>query len=287
MSGIYDFDTLLVSTPGPPGAPGVLHVQLNRPNKRNAMNAKFWTEFRECFMRVAEDADVRAVVVSGVGNHLSAGLDLTDSSSMKEIMATKDVARRAFRLRKLALSMQESFTAVERCPQPVVAAVSGSCIGAGVDLICACDIRLCAKDAIFSIAEVKVGLAADVGTLQRMPKIIGNSSLFRELAYTGRTFGAEEAEKMGLVSHVCDNNTNGVVGAALDIAAEIAQQSPVAVFGTKRNITFSLDHGVASGLEYAASWSGAALQTKDIELLWKNKLSPKEGKGEPPRFSKL
>ncbi|CAM9305430.1 unnamed protein product, partial [Discosporangium mesarthrocarpum] len=275
-----DFDTLLVSKSG---RPGVLHVQLNRPNKRNAMNALFWAEFRTCFERVAEDTGVRSVVISGVGDHLSAGLDLTDMSEMNAIIkGTNDVARRAVRFRKLALSMQESFTAVERCPQPVVAAVHGSCVGAGVDMICACDIRLCSSDAVFSIAEVKVGLAADVGTLQRMPKIVGNTSLCRELAFTGRTFGADEAERMGLVSRVCQGGNGAdpggksdrdmVVGVALDLAAEIALQSPVAVFGTKRNLTYSLDHGVSDGLEYAATWSGAALQTEDIQELWEGRL---------------
>eukprot|EP00903_Cladosiphon_okamuranus_P012336 g11565.t1 len=284
---MYDeFDTLKVSSP----APCVLHVQIDRPAKVNAMNAKFWTEFGECFHRIAEDTCVRAIVLSGTGDHFSAGLDLADTTNFDAIgQATKDVARRAFRFRKLALAMQESFSAVERCPQPVIAAIHGACVGGAVDLACACDVRLCSEDVGFCIAEVKVGLAADVGTLQRMPKIVGNESLCRELAYTGRTFGAREAAAMGFVSRVvtpaaaaasaakfaagssvsaaaaaAPSRRAEVVAASLLTASEIARQSPVAVFGTKRNFMYARDHSVEDGLEYAATWSGAALQAGDL-----------------------
>ncbi|CAN0553309.1 unnamed protein product, partial [Ectocarpus sp. 12 AP-2014] len=261
---------------------------------------------RECFQLISEDADVRAVVVSGMGDHFSAGLDLSDTTNFDAIgRATKDVARRAFRFRKLALAMQESFTAVERCPQPVIAAIHGACVGGAVDLACACDVRLCSEDAGFCVAEVKVGLAADVGTLQRMPKIVGNESLCRELAYTGRTFGAAEASRMGFVSRVVAapeaataaaaaaaaaasaggkrragaasaasaasagvsprrSQRAEVVVASILTASEIARQSPVAVFGTKRNLLYARDHSVDDGLEYAATWSGAALQAGDL-----------------------
>eukprot|EP00752_Nemacystus_decipiens_P007168 g6418.t2 len=253
------------------------------------MNAQFWLEFQKCFNRIADDTDVRAVVVSGVGEHFSAGLDLADTTNFDAIgEATRDVARRAFRFRKLALAMQESFSAVERCPQPVIAAIHGACVGGAVDLACACDVRLCSEDARFCIAEVKVGLAADVGTLQRMPKIVGNESLCRELAFTGRTFGAAEAAAMGFVSRVvaaagaaaataetvgspalaavaaATSRRAEVVAASLLMASEIARQSPVAVFGTKRNLLYARDHGVRDGLEYAATWSGAALQAADL-----------------------
>ncbi|CAM9232742.1 unnamed protein product [Ectocarpus fasciculatus] len=331
---MYDgFETLLVSFP----ARYVLHVQLNRPSKRNAMNARFWIECRDCFQLIAEDADVRAVVVSGMGDHFSAGLDLADTTNFDAIgRATKDVARRAFRFRKLALAMQESFTAVERCPQPVIAAIHGACVGGAVDLACACDVRLCSEDARFCVAEVKVGLAADVGTLQRMPKIVGNESLCRELAYTGRTFGATEASRMGFVSRVVAapqaktaaaaatamasgkpraggaaaavaaaagvspprSRRAEVVAASILTASEIARQSPVAVFGTKRNLLYARDHSVDDGLEYAATWSGAALQAGDLSTAMRAaaanpKRSGRGGAGpgaEPdshPHFSKL
>ncbi|XP_062505185.1 delta(3,5)-Delta(2,4)-dienoyl-CoA isomerase, mitochondrial-like isoform X2 [Corticium candelabrum] len=216
----------------------------------------------QCFTSLANDKDCRAVVLTGAGKHFTAGLDLIDFQSLLFSNEIEDTGRKGFRIRKLISDMQESFNAVEKCPKPVIAAVHSACIGGGLDLISACDIRLCSKDAWFQIKEVDIGVLADVGTLQRLPKIVGNDSLVRELAYTARVFHSDEARGFGLVSRVlADRQT--CVDAALQMAADIASKSPVAVQGTKVNIVFSRDHTVAESLDYASVWNSFAIQSED------------------------
>ncbi|XP_034494522.1 delta(3,5)-Delta(2,4)-dienoyl-CoA isomerase, mitochondrial isoform X2 [Ailuropoda melanoleuca] len=241
----------------------VLHVQLNRPEKRNAMNRAFWREMVECFNKIARDPDCRAVVISGAGKMFSAGIDLMDMAS--EILQPHgdDVARISWYLRNLISRYQETFNVIEKCPKPVIAAVHGACIGAGVDLITACDVRYCAQDACFQVKEVDIGLAADVGTLQRLPKVIGNQSLVNELAFTSRKMMADEALSSGLVSRVFPDKV-GMLDAAFTLAAEISTKSPVAVQSTKINLVYSRNHSVAEGLNYAATWNMSMLQTQDI-----------------------
>ncbi|WP_150629566.1 crotonase/enoyl-CoA hydratase family protein, partial [Pseudomonas fluorescens] len=178
----------------------IAHVQINRPEKVNAMNAAFWSEIIDIFQWIDETDAVRVVVLSGAGKHFSAGIDLMLLASVANEMG-KDVGRNARMLRRKILQMQASFTAVDQCRKPVLAAVQGYCIGGAIDLIAACDMRYAAEDAQFSIKEIDIGMAADVGTLQRLPRIIGDGML-RELAYTGRSFGAEEARGMGLVNRI-------------------------------------------------------------------------------------
>ncbi|XP_032246547.1 delta(3,5)-Delta(2,4)-dienoyl-CoA isomerase, mitochondrial isoform X2 [Phoca vitulina] len=227
----------------------ILHVQLNRPEKRNAMNRAFWREMVECFNKIAQDPDCRAVVISGAGKLFTAGIDLMDMAS--EILQPQgdDVARISWYLRSLVSRYQETFNVIEKCPKPVIAAVHGACVGAGVDLITACDIRYCAQDAFFQVKEVDIGLAADVGTLQRLPKVIGNQSLVNELAFTSRRMMADEALSSGLVSRVFPDKV-GMLDAAFTLAAEISTKSPVAVQGTKINLVYSRNHSVADGLNY-------------------------------------
>uniref|UniRef100_A0A452QJZ8 Delta(3,5)-Delta(2,4)-dienoyl-CoA isomerase, mitochondrial n=1 Tax=Ursus americanus TaxID=9643 RepID=A0A452QJZ8_URSAM len=241
----------------------ILHVQLNRPEKRNAMNRAFWREMVECFNKIAQDPDCRAVVISGAGKMFSAGIDLTDMAS--EILQPHgdDVARISWYLRSLVSRYQETFNVIEKCPKPVIAAIHGACIGAGVDLITACDVRYCAQDACFQVKEVDIGLAADVGTLQRLPKVIGNQSLVNELAFTSRKMMADEALSSGLVSRVFPDKV-GMLDAAFTLAAEISTKSPVAVQSTKINLVYSRNHSVAEGLNYAATWNMSMLQTQDI-----------------------
>ncbi|KAF3818192.1 hypothetical protein GH733_012500 [Mirounga leonina] len=241
----------------------ILHVQLNRPEKRNAMNRAFWREMVECFNKIAQDPDCRAVVISGAGKSFTAGIDLMDMAS--EILQPQgdDVARISWYLRSLVSRYQETFSVIEKCPKPVIAAIHGACVGAGVDLITACDIRYCAQDAFFQVKEVDIGLAADVGTLQRLPKVIGNQSLVNELAFTSRRMMADEALSSGLVSRVFPDKV-GMLDAAFTLAAEISTKSPVAVQGTKINLVYSRNHSVADGLNYTATWNMSMLQTQDI-----------------------
>jgi len=271
---MYKFETLTVVKDE---KTHVAHVMLSR-DKLNAMNQTFWRECRECFTQLNQDKDVRCIVISSKGKVFTAGLDLTDGMLKSE---EEDFARRAFSVRQEIMLMQDSFTAIENCKQPVIAAVHSACIGGGVDLICACDFRYCTKDAYFTIKEVDVGLAADVGTLQRMPKIVGNEGLVRELAYTARKFPAQEALEAGFINRIFDTQELLIEG-ALKVAAEIAAKSPVAIYGTKRFLNHARDHTIAEGLEYAALWNISMLNTEDLALSFQASMQKKTA-----TFSKL
>ncbi|MEB0106086.1 crotonase/enoyl-CoA hydratase family protein [Pseudomonas sp. GNP013] len=241
----------------------VAHVQINRPEKINAMNAAFWREIVEIFQWVEDTDAVRAVVLSGAGKHFSSGIDLMLLAQVANDLG-KDVGRNARLLRRKILELQASFNAVDNCRKPVLAAIQGYCIGGAIDLISACDMRYAAEDAQFSIKEVDIGMAADVGTLQRLPRIVGDGML-RELAYTGRQFGAEEARSIGLVNRVYPDHASLLAG-VLEIAREIAAKSPIAVTGTKAMLSYMRDHSVNDGLEYVATWNAAMLQSNDLRV---------------------
>ncbi|XP_031719466.1 delta(3,5)-Delta(2,4)-dienoyl-CoA isomerase, mitochondrial [Anarrhichthys ocellatus] len=256
---VSPYTTLAISHP----AESITHVELHRPEKRNAMNRAFWSEMVDCFNEIAGDPGCRVVVVSGAGTVFTAGIDLMDMAG--DILSPEgdDAARIAWNVRKVIAKYQETFSVIEKCPKPVVVAVHGACVGGGVDLITACDIRLCTQDAWFQIKEVDIGLAADVGTLQRLPKVIGSRSLVNELALTARKMFADEAKSSGLVSRVFADK-EAMIAAALEMAGEIAGRSPVAVQGTKVNLIYSRDHSVAEGLDYMATWNMSMLQTQDV-----------------------
>ncbi|KAK3736814.1 hypothetical protein RRG08_000565 [Elysia crispata] len=255
----YDFQSLKVHSP----AEFVKHVEMNRPNKMNTMNPDVWREVEECFDKLADDEECRVVILSGAGKIFTAGLDLTDTSLLQIVTSDEDCSRKAFKMSKFITKFQQSFTAIEKCPKPVIAAVHSACIGGGIDMISACDIRYCTQDAWFQIKEVDVGLAADIGTLQRFPKIVGNDSLARELTYTARKFYSDEAKSIGFVSRILQDKEQ-MMKAALDVATCIAAKSPVAVQGSKINLIYSRDHSVSEGLDYNAKWNSAMLQSDDL-----------------------
>lgn len=240
---------------------GIAHVTLNRPQKANAMNAPFWPQIAQIFADLDDDDSVRVVVLSAAGKHFSAGIDLGLLAALGSELG-KDVGRNARLLRRKILTMQASFNAVDRCRKPVLAAIQGYCVGAGVDLVAACDLRYAASDATFSIREIDMGMAADVGTLQRLPRIIGDGML-RELAYTGRELGAAQAREIGLVNRVYSDH-EALLEGVFAIAREIAAKSPIAVSGTKQMINYMRDHRIDDGLEYVATWNAAMLQSVDL-----------------------
>ncbi|NP_001005704.1 delta(3,5)-Delta(2,4)-dienoyl-CoA isomerase, mitochondrial [Xenopus tropicalis] len=258
-TSIYQYESLKVSQ-----VPNhIIHVEINRPEKRNAMNKAFWREMVLCFRAIAEDASCRAVVISGAGKMFTSGIDLFDLGSDFLQQQEDDPARIAWNLRKKISDYQETFSVIEKCTKPVIAAVHNACIGGGVDLLCACDIRYCTQDAWFQVKEVDLGLAADVGTLQRLPKVIGSRSLVNELAFTARKMMSEEAKTCGLVSRVFPDKAS-LLSAAFELASEIASKSPVAVQGTKVNLVYSRDHSVQESLDYMASWNMSMLQSQDL-----------------------
>ncbi|HBP4227596.1 TPA: crotonase/enoyl-CoA hydratase family protein, partial [Pseudomonas aeruginosa] len=173
----------------------IAHVQINRPDKINAMNQDFWREIIEIFRWVDDTDEVRVVVLSGAGKHFSSGIDLMLLAQVGSQLG-KDVGRNADALRRKILELQASFNAVDNCRKPVLAAIQGYCLGGAIDLVSACDMRYSTADAQFSIKEIDIGMAADVGTLQRLPRIIGDG-MMRELAYTGRMVDGEEARSIG------------------------------------------------------------------------------------------
>ena len=244
-------------------ADNIAHVQINRPEKINAMNAAFWSEIVEIFRWIDDTDAVRVVVLSGAGKHFSSGIDLMLLAGVANELG-KDVGRNARLLRRKILQLQSSFTAVDNCRKPVLAAIQGYCLGGAIDLISACDMRYAADDAQFSIKEIDIGMAADVGTLQRLPRIIGDGML-RELAYTGRTFGAEQARSIGLVNRTYSDAASLLDG-VMEIAREIAAKSPIAISGTKEMLSYMRDHRIDDGLEYVATWNAAMLQSNDLRV---------------------
>lgn len=245
----------------------VATLWLDRPEKRNAMGPAFWDDLPEAMAAIGGDPSVRAVVIAARGPHFSVGLDLVSMAGIGGAPDAPDgprpsIAARASRARAEIARLQASVTAVADCPVPVIAAVHGWCIGGGVDLIAACDIRLASAEAQFSVRETKVAIVADVGSLQRLPAIIGKGHV-AELAFTGKDITAARAEAIGLVNHV-SADADAVLADARAMAAEIAANSPLAVQGTKAVLAACEDRSVAEGLDYVATWNAAFLASDDL-----------------------
>ncbi len=251
------FETLSLSA-----SAAVAVLELNRPDKANAMSLPMWSELREALAWIDAAPEVRVALIRGAGRHFCSGIDLDLLRNIREQIADPCAGRAAEKLRRLILEMQEALTAIERCRKPVLAAVHGACVGAGVDLVSACDMRYCSADASFSIKEVDVGMTADVGTLQRLPKLIGEG-MVRELAYTGRSVSGQEAKDIGLVNR-CHADPETLMRETLALAAAIAAKSPLAVRGCKEMITYARDHSVADALNYVATWNAAMLMSADL-----------------------
>jgi enoyl-CoA hydratase len=245
----------------------VATLWLDRPEKRNAMGPAFWDDLPVAMAAIGSDPSVRAVVIAARGPHFSVGLDLVSMAGLTGPSDQADgprpsVASRAWRARAEITRLQASVTAVADCPVPVIAAVHGWCIGGGVDLIAACDIRLASAEARFSVREAKIAIVADVGSLQRLPAIIGKGHV-AELAYTGKDITAERAAAIGLVNHV-SADADAVLADTRAMAAEIAANSPLAVQGTKAVLAACEDRTVAEGLDYVATWNSAFLASDDL-----------------------
>ncbi len=239
----------------------VATVYLNRPDKANSMNSAMWDEIQRCFEWCDQEPDVRAVVLAGNGKHFCAGIDL-GMFSEDLVSDQEDPARRAEFFRQNVLRLQDNLSAIEHCRKPVLAAIHRTCIGGGVDLTCCCDMRYATEDAFFSIREIDIGMTADVGTLQRLPKIIPDG-MARELAYTGRNMGAEEARSVGYVNAVYPDRDT-LLTEVTAIARNIASKSPLAIRGTKEMVLYTRDHSVADGLNYIATWNAGMFSQRDI-----------------------
>ena len=238
-------------------------VRLSRPDKANAMNVDMWQEIRQAFRWVADTPDARVAILEGEGKLFCAGIDLEMMMGMGTTIHNDCEARLRDNLRRVILDLQDTLTSLERCRKPVLAAIHGGCIGGGIDLVTCADMRYCSSDAYFSIKEIDMGMTADVGTLQRLPKLIGEG-MARELAYTGRRFTAAEAREMRLVNRVFDSR-EALQAGVREMAATIAAKSPLAIRGTKEMITYARDHTVADSLNYIATWNAAMLLSDDLQ----------------------
>lgn len=283
MSQNYTFKYFTVDFPS--DYPHVAHVEINRADKMNAFfeaygqipsntltkipttnqSTSMWLELAQVFNRLSEDPAVRAIVLSGAGEKaFTTGLDVKAASEGRFAReSVKDPARKAAYWRRHIQEFQESITAVERCEKPVIAAMHGFTLGLGIDLSTAADVRICSRDVQFAVKEVDIGLAADVGTLSRLPKVVGSFGWVKEVALTARDFGAEEALRVGFVNSVYETRRD-TIAAALKLAALMGAKSPVAVQGTKEILNWSRDHSVQDGLRYTGVWNSVALQTEDV-----------------------
>lgn len=236
----------------------IAHLVLSRPEAMNTMHPTFWRELDDVLTRIHREGTARVLVISSTGKHFSAGMALETFAGAIQMDDQSPEGRAA--IFDLLTDMQSTFTKLERLRIPVIAAIQGGCIGGAVDMVTACCIRYATADAFFCIQEINIGMVADVGTLQRLPKLIPEA-VVKELAYTGRRLGAAKAQAYGLVNEVFDS-PDALLAGALQCAAEIAAKPPVAIWGTKQAIHYTRDHSVHDALEQmgwlqGAIWSNA------------------------------
>ncbi len=243
-------------------ADGVAHLQLSRPDQLNTMIPEFWSELPEIIDQLSDQGRARVIVISSTGRHFCAGMDLSVFGGGTLTGDDSEVGRQRANLRLNVLHLQRSFTALEEARMPVLVAMQGGVVGGAIDMVTAADCRYATADAWFCIQEINIAMTADVGTLQRLPKLIPEG-VARELAYTGRRMPAQRAAELGLVNEVfVDQHT--MLSAVHEIAAEIASKSPLAIHGTKEMINYTRDHSVADSLKYIAAWQTGMFQPGDM-----------------------
>jgi len=235
----------------------IAHIKLSRPERRNAMNEDFWRELPVAIRKIDSEAAARVIVISSTGPIFSAGIDISMLSTVGGASPDKNRAGYGAEFYNTVKRLQDTFTALETCRIPVIAAIQGGCIGGAVDLITACDMRYGTKDSYVSIYEIKVGMTADVGTF---PRILNHlpEGIVRELAYTGRKMTADECERRGLYNGVYETQ-DAMLSAVMETAAEIAANPPLAVYGCKHMITYSRDHSTQDALDYVGVWNMSML----------------------------
>jgi enoyl-CoA hydratase len=256
----------------------VAHIKLIRPEKRNSMIPAFWRDLPLIIRDIDANVKARAIVISSTGPHFSSGMDLATFAPREP---ADEAEARAMRIRHGASfydgarHTQESFNALEDCRLPILAAIQGGCIGGGLDMVTACDMRYCTDDAFFTIYEVNIGMTADVGTFPRLVKQIPEG-MVREMAYTGRRLSAAEAKEVGLVNKVYPDQ-DSMVADCLNVARDIASKAPLAVYGCKRMINYSRDHNTADTLDYIAIWNASMMQGAEMQEAMQAKSESRPG----------
>ena len=254
----------------------IAQVSFNRPEKANALHMDAWVEMQSVFETLSKADDVRVIVLAGEGKIFCAGIDLELLMSISKLQGITCSGKRSEKVREFILTLQQTVSAIEKCSKPVLAAIHNGCIGGGVDIATACDMRYCTEDAYFTIKEIDLGMVADLGTLQRLPKII-SPGMAAEMAYTGRKVFGEEAKNIGLVNH-CYASQKELMEGVMQIASSIASKSPLSIRGTKEILHYTRDHSVDDGLNYMATWNSAMLLSADLTEAFKasiEKRSPK------------
>jgi enoyl-CoA hydratase len=246
----------------------IAHIVLNRPEKRNSMIPEFWDELPEIVRDIDDNVRARAIVLSSTGPHFSSGLDVNAFASIAAPGSDEGDGGRRARLQhgasfhQMVRRMQDTFSCLEACRIPVIAAIQGGCIGGGVDLVTACDMRYATEDAFLTVYEINIGMTADVGTFPRLVKLVPEG-VVRELAYTGRRMPAAEAQAVGLVNRVFPDQKT-MLEEVTRVAREIAAKAPLAVYGCKRMITYARDHSTADTLDYVGVWNASMLQPEEM-----------------------
>jgi len=239
----------------------IAHISLNRGEAFNTMTPEFWRELPEIINDIDAQARARVIVLSAEGKHFSAGMDLNVFAG-RSTNPDEETGRRQARLMRSIQKLQESFSCLEQSRIPVLVATQGACIGAGLDLVCACDMRYCTDDAYFTIHEINLGMTADVGTFPRLTKLLPDGPL-RELAYTGRKLDAKKALRLGFVNEVFDTHDE-MIATVMETAREIASKSPLAIWGSKEMINYARDHSTADSLKHVATWQAGMYHEKDL-----------------------
>lgn len=252
------FNTLTISL-----SEHIADIRLNRPEKSNALNATMWQEIRQAFEWIDGSPEARVAILSGEGKNFCTGIDLAMLIGIQQQIANPDGARSRETLRRIILDLQNCLSSIEQCRKPVLAAIHGACIGGALDLVTCCDMRYVTSDAVFSIKEIDIGMVADVGTLQRLPRLIGEGNA-RELAFTGRTVNADEAVSLRLANRAFPSREALLTGVR-EIAASISSKSPLSIRGTKEILNYSRDHSIGDGLNYVATWNAAMLLSSDLK----------------------
>ncbi len=255
----------------------IAFAELARPDKANALNEVLWFELEQLALWADAAPQIRVLVLSGAGKNFCAGIDFTLAGSLFSSISHLPQGQKQETLLARIKELQRAFSAFERCRKPVIAAVHGSCVGGGIDLIAACDMRYAAQGSRFSIKEVDLGIVADIGTLQRLPHLVGEG-MVRELAYTGRYFDADEACSMGMINRVYQSK-DLMMTAVSDLAQSIAEKSPLTIRGIKQVLNYSRDHTVEEGLDHVALWNSSMLLSQDTKQAISSTMS-----GQNPEF---
>jgi enoyl-CoA hydratase len=243
----------------------IAHIVLDRPEKRNSMNVEFWDELPEIVADIDNQSLARVIVISSTGPHFTSGLDIKafmQNGQNEGKVTGKAAYTKGEQFYQNVKRMQRSFSILEECRIPVLVAIQGGCIGGGVDLTTACDIRYATEDSFFTIFETNIGMTADVGTFPRLVKLIPEG-IVKELAYTGRRMSAHEAKSVGLVNEVFSDQA-ALLDGVMKVASEIASKAPLAIYGCKKMINYSRDHTTQDSLDYIGIWNASMLQPAEM-----------------------